>query len=189
MRVESGAGSAGGGAERCAARFEEALARAARDGRRGSDRVEGSAQVRGPGASQRSRLLDVRGLEGPWAGERPGGGGADLGPPPTADGGRAGAAEPAAIPELAAVARAVPPAVARLGSEAGGALALTFGPSLSVELRSTAAGVELLLRPDAAHARAVEAELPRLVAALRVRGVAVAHAGIGPRLPVRARAR
>jgi hypothetical protein len=85
---------------------------------------------------------------------------------------------PAVAPpsELGAVARALPPAVAVLAP--GGQLALSFGPSLEVDLRSTAAGVEVLLRPEPGLARAAEAELPRVVAALRARGIAVARAEV-----------
>jgi hypothetical protein len=87
-----------------------------------------------------------------------------------------------ATPELAAVARAAPVAIAARGGLADGApLALSFGPSLAVELRAGPAGVELRLLPDARLARAAEAELPRVVTALRLRGVAVARAEVRSR--------
>lgn len=88
--------------------------------------------------------------------------------------------DPSPVAELAAVARALPPAIATARA-VDGPLALSFGRSLDVELRSTGAGIELLLRPEACLARAAEAELPRMVAALRVRGVAVARAEVRPR--------
>jgi hypothetical protein len=91
-------------------------------------------------------------------------------------------------PELAAVARAVPVAIAARGGLADGApLALSFGRSLDVELRAGPAGIELTLLPDARLSRAAEAELPRVVAALRQRGVAVARAEVRPRTGGRAR--
>jgi hypothetical protein len=85
---------------------------------------------------------------------------------------------PAVAPptELSAVARALPPAVAALAGP--GRLSLSFGPSLEVDLRATAAGIEVVLRAEPRLARAAEAELPRVVAALRARGVAVARAEV-----------
>jgi hypothetical protein len=85
------------------------------------------------------------------------------------------------VAELAALARAVPVAVAAAARGTGAPLALSFGRSLDVELRSGAAGVEVLLRPDPRLLHAARAELPRLVAALRVRGVAVARAEVRAR--------
>jgi hypothetical protein len=85
-------------------------------------------------------------------------------------------AAPTPTPELAAVVRALPPAVA--APPGRGQLALSFGPSLAVDLRATAAGIEVVLRPDPRLARAAEAELPRVVAALRARGVAVVRAEV-----------
>jgi hypothetical protein len=87
--------------------------------------------------------------------------------------------DPHATPALAALARALPVAVAAAARE-GAPLALSFGRSLDVELRTSAGGVELLLRPEPRLERAAQAELPRLVAALRARGVAVARAAIRP---------
>jgi hypothetical protein len=100
---------------------------------------------------------------------------------------RAARAEVAPTPELAAVARAVPIAISTGRLHDGAPLTLSFGRSLAVDLRSGAAGVELVLVPDARLARAAEAELPRIVSALRLRGVAVARAEVRPRAGGRAR--
>jgi hypothetical protein len=86
-----------------------------------------------------------------------------------------------AVPELAALARALPVAVVAAAARGGAPLALSFGRSLEVELRSGPGGVELLLRPEPRLERTADAELPRLVAALRTRGVAVARAEVRPR--------
>ncbi len=85
--------------------------------------------------------------------------------------------EPAA-PELRALVRALPPAIAAARVRDGAPLSLSFGRSLGVDIRVAPAGVELVLRPDARLARGAEAELPRLVAALRARGLAVARAEV-----------
>jgi hypothetical protein len=106
--------------------------------------------------------------------------------PPTADP-RAPCLDLAPVPELAAVVRAVPAAIAAGRLQDGAPLTLSFGPSLGVELRSGAAGVELVLVPDARLARAAEADLPRMVSALRVRGVALARAEVRPRAGGRTR--
>src|SRR6266568_1751558 len=90
-------------------------------------------------------------------------------------------AELAPTPELAAVARAVPVAIAAGRLADGAPLALSFGRSLDVELRAGPGGVEVRLVPEARLARAAEAELPRIVAALRLRGIAVARAEVRPR--------
>jgi hypothetical protein len=87
----------------------------------------------------------------------------------------------AAPAELRALVRALPVAVESAGLRAGAPLALSFGRSLDVELRSTPAGVEVVLRPAAPLARACEAELPRVVRALEARGVTVARARVRPR--------
>jgi hypothetical protein len=68
-------------------------------------------------------------------------------------------------------------------------LALSFGRSLDVELRSGTAGVEILLRPEPHLLHAARAELPRVVAALRLRGVAVANADVRGRESPPGRAR
>jgi hypothetical protein len=102
---------------------------------------------------------------------------------PVADArGATAGADPPPVPALAALVRALPAAVVTATAGLNGApLALSFGRSLEVELRSGAAGIELLLRPDPRLLRAAEAELPRLLAALRVRGVAVARAEVRAR--------
>jgi hypothetical protein len=101
-------------------------------------------------------------------------------PPPQPAAAAGPAAEVQATPALAALARALPVAIAAAARE-GAPLALSFGRSLDVELRTSPGGVALLLRPGPRLERAAEAELPRLVAALRARGVAVARAGVQPR--------
>ena len=93
----------------------------------------------------------------------------------------------APTPELAAVARAVPVAISSGRLADGAPLSLSFGRSLDVELRAGSEGVELRLVPEARLARAAEAELPRIVHALRARGVAVARAEVRPRAGGRAR--
>jgi hypothetical protein len=89
--------------------------------------------------------------------------------------------EAQATPELATLARALPVAVAAAVAREGAPLALSFGRSLDVELRAGTGGIELVLRPEHRLERAADAELPRLVAALRIRGVAVARAEVRPR--------
>jgi len=91
--------------------------------------------------------------------------------------------------ELARAIRVVPPAAAILGPVGGAPLTLSFGRSLDVDLRATSAGVDVVLRAEPALIRAAQAELPRLVAALRVRGVAVARVEVQPRAPSGGRAR
>jgi hypothetical protein len=87
----------------------------------------------------------------------------------------------APVPELAALVRALPAAVDASRVRDGAPLALSFGRSLEVDLRSGAAGIEVVLRPDPRLARAADAELPRVVAALRARGIAVGRAEVRPR--------
>jgi hypothetical protein len=103
---------------------------------------------------------------------------------------RSGArADVAPVPELAALVRTLPLAVAAARARDGAPLSLAFGRSLDVDLRSGAAGLELVLRPEPRLLHAAEAELPRIVAALRVRGVAVARAEVRPRADPQRRAR
>jgi hypothetical protein len=89
--------------------------------------------------------------------------------------------DPPPVSELRAVLRALPPAIDASGVRDGAPLTLAFGRSLSVDVRASASGVELLLRADARLARAAQAELPGLVAALRSRGIRVARADVAPR--------
>jgi hypothetical protein len=89
--------------------------------------------------------------------------------------------EIAPTPELAAVARAVPVAISSGRLADGAPLSLSFGRSLDVELRAGAGGVELRLVPEPRLVRAAEAELPRILQALKVRGVAIARAEVRPR--------
>jgi hypothetical protein len=57
-------------------------------------------------------------------------------------------------------------------------LSLDFGAALSVDLRTGAQGLELSLRPAPSLDRAARTELPRLVEALRARGLKVARADV-----------
>lgn len=88
---------------------------------------------------------------------------------------------PAALPELRALVRALPVAVDASRLRDGAPLAISFGRSLDVELRPSPAGLELVLRPEARLARACQAELPGVVAALAARGLAVARAEVRAR--------
>ncbi len=168
MRVEGGAERAGGG-ESPASRFSDALARA---GRR-------NAPAADPGrAGSRPRIAEPR---------RPASREASVAREESRDARlmdaerSALACEAPAIPELAAAVRTLPFAIACATAAGGGPLALSFGRSLDVELRPGVAGVEVVLRPEPRLLRAAEAELPRLVEALRLRGVAVASAAVRPR--------
>ena len=169
MRV-SGEGSAAEGVCRSRGGFGEALSRArSADADRGSAGAAAKARSSAPAPSGRAARGRAGRLASPVAfAPPPESGRLDVGP------------DPSPVAELAALARALPPAIAAART-ADGPLALSFGRSLDVELRSTGAGVELLLRPDATLARAAEAELPRMIAALKVRGVAVARAEVRPR--------
>lgn len=168
MRI-SGEGGAARDPDRRGAGFDDALLRArdAGENRRSATAVVRSAQpCRAAGRLERGRAARLA-EPGPRA-PAPEPGRSDL------------ASDPAPVAELAAVVRALPPVIAASrGVDAP--LALSFGRSLQVELRSTPAGVELVLRPEASLARAAEAELPRMLAALRVRGVVVARAEVRPR--------
>jgi hypothetical protein len=165
MRIE-GTGAKGTG-ERPAAAFGDALARA-RAGCGGRPAASRAA----PGASGEDASASPQ-----------------VGPPPR---GPAAALAPALAPvdEIAALARALPPAVAAHVPACGApAVALSLGRALEVELRSSPAGVEVVLRPEARLSGAARAELPRVVAALRVRGVNVSRAEVRPRGGAGGRAR
>ena len=186
MRV-SGDRSGAREPERRAAAFGDALARARGAGDEARRRARGAGEAldrtRGTGAERGSGGGAPHGAR---AGSRVGLGDMDDRAAPAALAGAAAEAartdrapDPPPLAELAAALRALPPAVAS-ARVADGPLALSFGRSLDVELRSTPAGIELLLRPEAGLARAAEAELPRVIAALRARGVAVARAEVRP---------
>ncbi len=81
-------------------------------------------------------------------------------------------------PELRAIVRMLPVAVEAARVRDGEPLSLALGRALSVELRRGAAGLELVLRPDATLQRAAAAELPGLLESLRARGIAVARAEV-----------
>jgi hypothetical protein len=148
-----------------ARRFDDALRRA-EAGSTGRPRAPVQRHVR-----PLARGLSGRQRETPSASAPPP---APLSPPgPTA---------PPGIPELQAAVRAAPPAIvaAARGAQAG-QLSLSFGAALSVDLRTGAQGLELSLRPAPSLERAARAELPRLVEALRARGVRVAGAVVKAR--------
>jgi len=85
---------------------------------------------------------------------------------------------PSGICELQAALRAAPPAIAAAARQGAPQLALDFGSALSIDLRTGAQGLELSLRPAPALERAARAELPRLVEALRARGLRLARADV-----------
>lgn len=91
----------------------------------------------------------------------------------------AAAPEPYPVtPELAALVRALPVSMAAARAPREGSLALSFGRSLDVELRSGPEGIDLVLRPDDRLRSAAAAELPRIVAALGARGITVGRVEI-----------
>jgi hypothetical protein len=151
--------------------FSAALGRA-RDAESFERRARAGAATRsGPRRPERSEAGDPRPAAG---GERV----AASGDAPRAAASPAPASAPAGTAEIAALARTLPAAVAAARTQHGAVVALSFGRSLDVELRSGPAGVEVVLRPEPRLARAAEAELPRVVAALRSRGVPVASAEV-----------
>ncbi len=92
-----------------------------------------------------------------------------------------GSPEVQAVPEIAALVRTLPVAIAAARAREGAPLEISFGRSLDVELRSGASGVQIVLRPEPRLLHAAEAELPRVVAAMRARGIAVARAEVQAR--------
>jgi hypothetical protein len=104
---------------------------------------------------------------------------ARLAPPPPLPAARP--PEAVTTPELRALVRTLPLAIQTFGVRDGAPLALSFGRSLDVEIRPAARGVEVVLRPEPRLARASEAELPGLVAALAAKGIAVARAEVRAR--------
>lgn len=93
-------------------------------------------------------------------------------------------APPAPEAALAPLVRALPPAIAAASARGDGApLTLAFGQALEVDLRTHPSGVAIVLRPEARLHAAALAELPRLVEALRARGVVVARAEVAGRRP------
>jgi hypothetical protein len=101
---------------------------------------------------------------------------ARLAPPPAPAAARP--PEAVTVPELRALVRTLPLAIQTLGVRDGAPLALSFGRSLDVEIRSAPRGVEVVLRPEPRLARASEAELRGVVAALAAKGIAVARAEV-----------
>jgi hypothetical protein len=174
MRVNEATGSQGR-VEPQPGGFGAALRRA-----RGGDEV-----IRHPAAlTDRARGADRRPAAAPRAGLEQLGAPRDEGAPATVleDPVRtSGASDRAPVPELAALVRTLPAALEASRVRDGAPLALSFGRSLEVDLRSGTAGVEVVLRPEPRLVRAAEAELPRVVAALRARGIAVARAEVRAR--------
>jgi hypothetical protein len=106
---------------------------------------------------------------------------ARLAPPPPPVAAAARPPDAPAAPELRALVRTLPLAIQTFGLREGAPLALSFGRSLDVEIRPPppgGKGVELVLRPEPRLARASEAELPGVVAALAAKGIAVARAEV-----------
>jgi hypothetical protein len=101
---------------------------------------------------------------------------ARLAPPPPPPAART--PDAVTVPELRALVRTLPLAIRTLGVREGAPLALSFGRSLDVEIRSAPRGVEVVLRPEPRLARASEAELRGVVAALEAKGIAVSRAEV-----------
>lgn len=148
----------------------------------------GEALRRAEGARRPPPAAPARGKPFPPSTERPGelgpGGGAVARPPLLS--------APPGIPELQAAVRSAPPAIAAaLGGNGPAQLSLAFGAALAIDLRAGAQGLELSLRPAPTLERAARAELPRLVEALRARGLRVARAQVrgegAAQAPARAR--
>jgi hypothetical protein len=83
-----------------------------------------------------------------------------------------------AASELRAIVRTLPVAIEAARVREGAPLSLSLGRALSVDLRRGAAGLEVVLRPDATLQRAAAAELPGLLESLRARGIKVARAEV-----------
>lgn len=81
---------------------------------------------------------------------------------------------------LRAAMRALPPAIEAARLHDGTRLTLALGGALGVDLRGGPAGVEVTLRPAEALGQVAAAELPALIAAVRARGVRVAHVALAP---------
>lgn len=178
MRVTSETVAGQGRAEQPAARFSDALLRAHRRDDWERAGASGPAARARPPEPRRPRLEGERQARDE-----------ERAPPVSDPARREPGVELSPVPELAALARALPVAVDAARLRDGATLALSFGRSLEVELRSSPAGLEVVLRPESRLLRAAEAELPRLVAALRVRGVVVARADVRARAGGGGRAR
>jgi hypothetical protein len=161
-------------------RFGEAMRRA-REGASDEARGAGVRRAAAPRAApeQEGRLAKRRGARREEDRTEAGAGPAW----PAAGGGLAPevATDAPGAAQLRAVLRALPLAIGPATFRDGAPLSLSLGRALDVDLRATAAGGEVALRPDARLARAAEAELPALVASLRSRGIAVARAEVRAR--------
>jgi hypothetical protein len=179
MRVDGAGGreSPAAPAERSGRSFGEALERARPSGRRASGAPE-SAAPRGTRA-RGSPPRPLRGARVRAGADREGGGQAC----DALAGARAWPAAPApSEPALASLVRALPPAIAAARARDGPApLTLAFGRALEVDLRAHPSGIAIVLRPEARLEAAAAAELPRVVEALRARGVVVARAEVAGR--------
>ncbi len=174
MRVNEAGPSQGRAEPAEAGRFGDALRRARGDDERRSRTEAGAAGEARRAPEARAHAVGLALREPPREEERA----ARLAADPAGPG---SSQEVQVVPEIAALVRTLPVAVAAARAREGAPLALSFGRSLDVELRSGASGVEILLRPEPRLLHAAEAELPRVVAALRVRGVAVARAEVRTR--------
>jgi hypothetical protein len=164
---------------RCAARrFDDALAVARR---RRSTAREGPRGAAGSDASARSPAPQTR-QQGFRVGNRRELGGSEAvvtaALAPEVAFRRAEGAAPVA--ELRAAVRALPPVIEAAHLRESAQLTLALGGALGVDLRASAQGLEVTLRPADWLARAAGAELPGLVAALRARGLRVARAEVRP---------
>lgn len=185
MKVTENGGSKPRPAEGAATakRFGDALRKATRSARSGAARpsssaAEGASLVPARTSEARRTAADraddaLRSRRDAFREE------ARLAPPPPPAATRA--AEAVTVPELRALVRTLPLAIQTLGLRDGAPLSLSFGRSLDVEIRSAPRGVEIVLRPEPRLARASEAELRGVVAALAAKGIAVARAEVRAR--------
>jgi len=164
-----------GGAPR--RRFADVLARAG-EGRAGDRAKAPAPKGRTPGSGPAPPMRRKAPFE---TDKRP-----DDSPPggsPAAGPGPRGSLEASGAAELRACLRAAPAVIAASLRPGDAELALSFGAALSLDLRSSAQGLELTLRPASGLERVTRAELPGLVEALRARGLRVARAEVRPRAP------
>ncbi|HEY6101020.1 MAG TPA: hypothetical protein VIW03_16405 [Anaeromyxobacter sp.] len=134
-------------------------ARAAASRRTAADRADDALRSRRDGFREEARIAEPQ-------------------PPPAA---AMREADAITVPELHALVRTLPLAMRTFGVREGAPLALSLGRSLEVELRAAPRGLELVLRPEPRLARATEAELRGVVAALAAKGIAVARAEVRAR--------
>ncbi|WP_242343864.1 hypothetical protein [Anaeromyxobacter terrae] len=184
MKVTEKGKADGGSRPAPGQRFDEVLRNARRGGRAphrsspgaaSADRNAAPAQILGARrtSAERARCVLRERRADSVEGERQ----AQVPPPPMAP----AQTQPARVEgtaELRAIVRALPIAIEAARVREGEPLSLSLGRALSVDLRRSAGGLELVLRPDAALQRAAAAELPGLVETLRARGITVACAEV-----------